>query len=69
MIQEVVLMKNKLLKNASPSASYVPRSPNGVLDVACLSVKSDDITIGSHANSHHRSSATKWKKLSRPSVS
>ncbi|XP_050208452.1 cyclin-D4-1-like [Mercurialis annua] len=40
---------------ASASTSSVPQSPNGVLEAACLSYKSDDITttVGSCANSSH----------------
>ncbi|EEF31696.1 cyclin d, putative [Ricinus communis] len=38
---------------ANASASSVPQSPNGVLEAACLSYKSDDTTVGSCANSSH----------------
>lgn len=38
------------------SVSTVPQSPIGVLDAAaCLSYKSDEITVGSCANSSHTS--------------
>lgn len=35
------------------SAASVPQSPVGVLDAACWSHKSDDLTVGSCANSSH----------------
>ncbi|XP_059643154.1 cyclin-D4-1-like [Cornus florida] len=46
----------------------VPQSPNGVLEVACfsLSYKSDDMTVGSCANSssqHHNSPNSKRRKF------
>ncbi|MBA0576435.1 hypothetical protein Golob_024154 [Gossypium lobatum] len=46
------------------SVSTVPQSPIGVLDAAaCLSYKSDEITVGSCANSSHSSSDIKrWKQ-------
>jgi len=66
-IQEVILMGGGPVKNASPSVT-VPQSPNGVLDAACLSYKSDEVTVGSHANSHHSSPASKRRKTCRPSV-
>ncbi|KAL6993188.1 hypothetical protein U1Q18_011306 [Sarracenia purpurea var. burkii] len=51
----------------SSGASVVPslpQSPIGVLDAAaCLSYKSDDLTIGSCANSSHTSPDTKRRKL------
>lgn len=47
---------------ASASGSCVPRSPNGVLDAACLSYKSDDLTVGSCANSSHNSPDIKRRK-------
>ncbi|KAG7994185.1 hypothetical protein I3843_01G044300 [Carya illinoinensis] len=40
---------------ANASASSVPQSPIGVLDAACLSYKSDELTVGSCANSSHNS--------------
>jgi len=61
-IQEVILMRG------GPSVSSVPQSPNGVLDAACLSYKSDEMTVGLHANSHHSSPARKRRKICRPSV-
>lgn len=48
--------------NASVSSS-VPYSPNGVLDAACLSYKSDERTMGSRPNSSHTSPDPKRRKL------
>ncbi|GMI90996.1 hypothetical protein HRI_002768900 [Hibiscus trionum] len=49
---------------------FVPQSPIGVLDAACLSYKSDDtMVVGSYANSSHTHtspSSTKRRKLNRP---
>lgn len=56
-------------KSASPSraSSSVPQSPTGVLDVGCLSYKSDDSTITSHASFCCESSpvSSKRRKISR----
>ncbi|XP_040992612.1 cyclin-D4-2-like isoform X2 [Juglans microcarpa x Juglans regia] len=41
---------------ANASAPSVPQSPIGVLDAACLSYKSDELTAGSCANSSHNNS-------------
>ncbi|KAJ6791843.1 cyclin-D4-1-like [Iris pallida] len=61
-IQEVLMMRNRSGKNGSQSIASAPYSPNGVLDAACLSYKSDDRTVGSHANSHS-SPASKRRKI------
>lgn len=68
-MQEVILMRSVPVKNAtSPSVSSLPlRSPNGVLDAACLSYKSEDMTVGSVPDSHHLSPASKRRKISKPS--
>ncbi|XP_021273928.1 cyclin-D4-1 [Herrania umbratica] len=71
----VELMKDLSLINGSananvaapPSASSVPQSPIGVLDAACLSYKSDEITVGSCANSSHTSPDIKRRKQDKPS--
>ncbi|XP_008802301.2 cyclin-D4-1-like [Phoenix dactylifera] len=68
-IQEIILMRNMPLKNVSSSVSSVPHSPIAVLDAACLSYKSDDITVGSHATCHQASPAGKRRKISRSSIS
>ncbi|XP_022773885.1 cyclin-D4-1-like [Durio zibethinus] len=52
---------------ATPSASSLPQSPIGVLDAACLSYKSDEITVGSCANSSHSSPDIKRRKQDKPS--
>lgn len=44
---------------ASALAPSVPQSPIGVLDAACLSYKSDELTVGSCANSSHNSPDTR----------
>ncbi|XP_057491043.1 cyclin-D4-1-like [Actinidia eriantha] len=49
------------------SASSVPQSPIGVLDAACLSYKTDELTVGSCANSSHSIPDTKRRKLDTPS--
>lgn len=41
----------------------IPRSPNGVLDAACLSYKIDETTVGSCPSSSHTSPVTKRRKL------
>ncbi|XP_074571432.1 cyclin-D3-1-like [Curcuma longa] len=65
-IQEMNLMKNKAYNNKTPSVSAVPKSPAGVLDVACVSYKSDDTTVSSLGNhSHATSSTAKKMKLNR----
>ncbi|KAL2538537.1 Cyclin-D4-1 [Forsythia ovata] len=45
--------------SGTSAASNVPQSPSGVLEVACLSYKSDETTVGSCSNSSH----TKRRKL------
>ncbi|WOL02772.1 hypothetical protein Cni_G11491 [Canna indica] len=63
LIEDMSLMKKKTNKKTSTSFTSVPRSPNGILDAACVSYKSDDTTLGSHANSHHSSPAAKRRKV------
>ncbi|XP_050123876.1 cyclin-D4-1-like [Malus sylvestris] len=46
----------------SASGPSVPPSPNGVLDAACLSCKSDEFIVGSCANSSHSSPDIKRRK-------
>ncbi|XP_017699255.1 cyclin-D4-1-like isoform X2 [Phoenix dactylifera] len=67
-IQAKTLAGKESSRSAGPSASFIPHSPIGVLDAASLSYKSDDITVGSHANSHQPTPAAKNWKLSRPSI-
>ncbi|XP_029119324.1 cyclin-D4-1 isoform X2 [Elaeis guineensis] len=55
-IKAMTLVGKESSKSASPSVSPIPHSPIGVLNVAFLSSKSDDITVGSHAKSQIRSS-------------
>ncbi|PSS21484.1 Cyclin-D2-1 like [Actinidia chinensis var. chinensis] len=59
----------ELVSGTSNVASFssVPQSPIGVLDAACLSYKSDELTVGSCANSSHSSPDTKRRKLDTPS--
>ncbi|KAL5714318.1 hypothetical protein ACHQM5_016298 [Ranunculus cassubicifolius] len=54
---------SKGTQNSGPVSS-VPQSPIGVLDAAaCLSYKSDELTVGSCANSSHSSPEAKRRKL------
>ncbi|XP_018674485.2 cyclin-D3-1 isoform X1 [Musa acuminata AAA Group] len=64
-IQDKVLMRKQSAKDVSPSASSVPQSPIGVLDAPCLSYKSDDATVVSHATCLGPSPASKRRKISR----
>ncbi|KAA8530775.1 hypothetical protein F0562_005457 [Nyssa sinensis] len=66
LIQDLTLISGST-NLASASVPSVPQSPVGVLDAACLSYKSDDITVGSCANSSHSSPDTKRRKLDTPS--
>ena len=72
MLKCVQLIQNAALLGASTevagaSAASVPQSPVGVLDAACWSYKSDDLTVGSCANSSHNTPDGKRRKLERPS--
>lgn len=62
MIQEMNLMKNRAYSNKTPSVSAVPKSPDGVLDAASVSYKSDDTTVSSLDN-HSRASSSTAKKM------
>lgn len=58
MLKCLELIKDLSLINGSTNmanalAPSVPQSPIGVLDAACLSFKSDELTVGSCANSLH----------------
>ncbi|KAF9621379.1 hypothetical protein IFM89_020392 [Coptis chinensis] len=55
LIQDVSLISGAIKVANGASVPYVPQSPIGVLDAACLSYKSDDLTVGSCANSSHSS--------------
>ncbi|KAF7829294.1 cyclin-D4-2-like isoform X1 [Senna tora] len=46
--------------------AMVPQSPDGVLDGACLSYKSDELTVGSCRNSSHNTPDAKRTKSDRP---
>lgn len=72
MLKCLELMKDLSLisgsaNRGSASASSVPQSPVGVLDAACLSYKSDEFTVGSCANSSHKSPDIKRRKPDNPS--
>ncbi|KAI4314406.1 hypothetical protein L6164_027319 [Bauhinia variegata] len=54
-------------KVGSNTMPLVPQSPLGVLDTACLSYKSDELTVGSCPNSPHNCPITKRNKSERPS--
>ncbi|KAG8632848.1 hypothetical protein MANES_18G061100v8 [Manihot esculenta] len=49
--------------NGNASILYVPQSPIGVLDAACLSYRSDDTTVGLCANSSQNTPDAKRRKL------
>ncbi|KAA0065111.1 hypothetical protein IC582_006381 [Cucumis melo] len=67
LINDMLICGGGSMKDSRVSMSE-PRSPSGVLDVTCLSYKSNDTAVGSCANSsHHNSSeATKRRRLNRP---
>ncbi|KAI9166195.1 hypothetical protein LWI28_027830 [Acer negundo] len=74
LIKDLSLMNGcaNVAANASTTSSSVPQSPDGVLDAACLSYKSEDITVGSCANSSSHniiSSDIKRRKQERPPLS
>lgn len=56
------LIQDLTTASGTSAASNVPQSPNGVLEVACLSYKSDENTVGSCSVSSH----TKRRKLDLP---
>ncbi|KAJ8539492.1 hypothetical protein K7X08_013744 [Anisodus acutangulus] len=62
LIQESSLLSD-FVKGPVASTPLVPQSPIGVLDVACLSYKSDDSLMDSCANSTHNSPVTKRRKM------
>ncbi|RWV87441.1 hypothetical protein GW17_00050558, partial [Ensete ventricosum] len=68
-IQESMAVRSRPCKIAIPSVSSLPQSPIGVLDAACLSCNSDDITAGSLATCGGDSPASKRRKLSSSSIS
>lgn len=66
----------KLSTSSSPSAissfgsneltqSSLPQSPNGVIDAACISYKSDETAVGTCVNSSHYGENTKRRKLNQ----
>ncbi|XP_020082968.1 cyclin-D4-1-like [Ananas comosus] len=65
LIQDMMLRRDMSHKTAGSSISSVPRSPIGVLDAACLSYRSEDATVGSHATCHESSPANKRRRISR----
>lgn len=69
LIQEMGLISSRAFKSVSGSVSSVPQSPIGVLDAAaCLSYKSDEITVRPCTNSHTSPEPIpKRRKLDRPS--
>ncbi|KAG0482835.1 hypothetical protein HPP92_010919 [Vanilla planifolia] len=68
-IQEQVFVSGAKHKDELLSVPSVPHSPNGVLDAACLSYKSDEMTCASQAIPHHSSPTAKRRKITRPSIS
>ncbi|TVU09880.1 hypothetical protein EJB05_43378 [Eragrostis curvula] len=76
-IQAMALTSTVLLplphksEGVSRASSSMPRSPTGVLDAGCLSYRSDDSTVASHAICYHDESesspvvSSKRRKISR----
>ncbi|CAL9105527.1 unnamed protein product [Musa textilis] len=64
-IKDMELMRSRALGTDNISFSSVPPSSFGVSSAVCLSCKDGDLTVESHATSHHNSSATKRRKPSR----
>jgi cyclin D1/2/4 len=64
MIRDLSLISDSV-KDSTASAPSIPQSPIGVLDAACLSYKSDEVTVGSCANSSHNTPDAKRRKLNR----
>lgn len=62
MIHDLLLIKGSVKDNTASTPS-VPQSPIGVLDAACLSYKSDEVTVGSCPNSSENSPDAKRRKL------
>ncbi|KAK1361787.1 Cyclin N-terminal domain-containing protein [Heracleum sosnowskyi] len=60
MIQDLTLITET---SNGRTTTQVPQSPNGVLEAACLSYKSDERTVGSCPNSSHTSPDTKRRRL------
>ncbi|OVA01808.1 Cyclin [Macleaya cordata] len=67
LIQDLSLNNGFAKFGNSSSVLSVPQSPIGVLDAACLSYKSDELTVGSCANSSHSSPDAKRRRLNKPS--
>ncbi|KAG6644414.1 cyclin-D3-1-like [Carya illinoinensis] len=64
MIRDFSLIDGSV-KDTTTTILSVPHSPSGVLDAARLSYKSDDVAVGSCANSSHNSPDAKRRKLNR----
>lgn len=62
MIHDLLLIKGSVKDNTASTPS-VPQSPIGVLDAACLSYKTDEVTVGSCPNSSENSPVAKRRKL------
>lgn len=64
MIQHLAFVTTTTTTSNVGIGALVPQSPIGVLDAAaCLSYKSDDLTVGSWANSSHTTPETKRRKV------
>ncbi|KAL5558536.1 hypothetical protein UlMin_034747 [Ulmus minor] len=66
LIKELSLINGGSVKESSGLVQFVPQSPIGVLDAACLSYNSNDTTVGSCANSSQSNTENKRRKLNRP---
>lgn len=62
LIQDLTLVSGTMT-TATTTTATVPQSPNGVLDAACLSYKSDVTTVGSCPIASHKSPDNKRRKL------
>lgn len=72
MLKCVELIRDLSLINVSAHLGrslvpLLPQSPDGVLDAACLSYKSDELTVGSCQNSSLNTPNAKRSKSNRPS--
>ncbi|KAH6803812.1 hypothetical protein C2S51_032059 [Perilla frutescens var. frutescens] len=65
LIQDLSSIRRTTTTIATATTISIPHSPNGVLDAACLSYKSDETTVGSCPSSSQSSPVTKRRKLDK----
>ncbi|MCD7470270.1 hypothetical protein HAX54_009994 [Datura stramonium] len=64
LIQDLTLVSGTMTTATTiTTTASVPQSPNGVLEAACLSYKSDESTVGSCPSASHKSPENKRRKL------